>query len=152
MNTSQHPVEQVELMAFLDGELTSERAATVAAHLQQCGECRVAVAESRDLAERLSAWQVEPAPASLTEHVTAVATSGEVKPHDAAASLPSRPRFPQFAFPKWVWATAGVLCLILIIAAISMPNLLRSRQSAHYLGQEQTSTYLPPTTTTTTLS
>lgn len=133
MNASQHPIEQTELMAFLDGELPSERAAAVAAHLTQCGECRVAVAESRDLAERLTAWQVEPAPASLTERVTAAATSGEVKPPDTAGSVSPRPRFPRFAFPKWVWAAAGGVCMLLITAAVSMQTMFRSRQAGRTL-------------------
>lgn len=125
MTSDQHPVQQVELMAFLDGELPSERAAAVAVHLTQCGECRVAVAESRDLAERLSAWQVEPAPASLTEHVNAAA-SGEVKPSAKEVLAPLRRRLPLFAIPRWAWAAAGGGCIIFIIfAAIFFQTLQR---------------------------
>jgi anti-sigma factor RsiW len=125
MNTSQHPVEQTELMAFLDGELPAERAAAVAAHIQQCGECRVAIAESRDLAERLGAWQVAPAPASLTEQVTSAA-AGELSPTKQQTAVPFPQRRSRSSFPKWVWATAIGVPLIFLIAIGLTPNLMRS--------------------------
>jgi len=118
-------------MAYLDGELSVDRAALVATHVEQCAECRAWVAESRDLSDRLTAWQVEPAPLSLTERVTAAIPAGELKPQATEMLLPSRPRFPQFALPRWVWGTACVACLFLLIAAVSIPNLLRSRMAAN---------------------
>jgi anti-sigma factor RsiW/uncharacterized small protein (DUF1192 family) len=122
-------------MAYLDGELPVERAALVATHLEQCAECRAWVVDSRVLSERLTAWQVEPAPPSLTEHVTAAIPAGEIKPEATDINLPSRPRFPQFAIPNWVWATAGAVCLFLMIVAVSIPNLLRSRIAANQSGR-----------------
>lgn len=130
MSGSTHSIEQEELMTYLDGELPVDRAALVATHLEQCAECRAWLAESRLLSERLTAWQVEPAPPSLTEHVTAAIPAGEIKPEAVDINLPSRPRYPQFALPRWVWATASAVCLVLIIAGVSIPNLLRSRMAA----------------------
>lgn len=134
MNSDQHPVQQVELMAFLDGELPSERAAAVAAHLTQCGECRVAVAESRDLADRLSAWQVEPVPASLTEHVNAAA-SGEANRSDQPVASRSIPRASRFSFPKWVWATAIAVPLVLLIAGVLATNTVRSPMASRQMSE-----------------
>jgi anti-sigma factor RsiW len=34
-----HPIAQEELMAYLDGELSPDRAATAAGHLEHCREC-----------------------------------------------------------------------------------------------------------------
>jgi len=130
MASSTHSVEQEELMAYLDGELSVDRAALVATHLEQCAECRASVAESHVLSERLTSWQAEPAPSSLTEHVSTALQVGEIMPQATQIPPPSRPRFPQFALPRWVWATAGAVCLLLIVAAVSIPNLLRSRQAA----------------------
>jgi anti-sigma factor RsiW len=76
MASSTHSIEPEELMAYLDGELSVDRAACVAAHLEQCAECRVWVAESSALDERLTEWLVEPAPLSLTEHVAGSESNG----------------------------------------------------------------------------
>jgi hypothetical protein len=128
MAISIHPIEQEELMAYLDGEVVAEHATRVAKHLEQCAECRERVMESRAVSEQLTAWQVEPAPSSLIERVTSVLQEGEIKPQNLP---PSRSRFPQFTLPRWVWATAGAVCLLLIVAAASIPNLYRSRDSSN---------------------
>jgi uncharacterized small protein (DUF1192 family) len=117
-------------MAYLDGELAVDRAARVATHLEQCAECRAWVAESRALSDQLTGWQVEPAPLSLTERVTAAIPEGELKPQAARIPPFSPPRPKIFALPRWVWGTAGAACLFLLIAAVSIPNLLRSRMAA----------------------
>jgi len=130
MASSTHSIEQEELMAYLDGELAIERAVLLATHLEQCAECRAWAAESRMLSERLTAWQVEPVPPSLTEHVTAAIQAGELKPQAREMSLPSRPRTRLLALPCWVWGAAGTVCVFLLIAAVSIPNLLRSRMAA----------------------
>ena len=118
-------------MAYLDGELSVDRAALVAEHLEQCAECRAWVEESRALSERLTAWQVEPAPPSLVEHVTAAVPAGELKPQATATAVFSPPQTRQFGLPRWLWATAGVVCMLVLIAAVSIPNLLRSRIAAN---------------------
>jgi hypothetical protein len=144
-----HSIEQEELMAYLDGELSVDRAALVATHLEQCAECRAWAAESRALSERLTAWQVEPAPLSLTEHVSAAIPAGELKPQATGMALSSLLRLHRFGLPRWVWATGGAVCLFLMIAAVSIPNLLRSRQAADRtalapLGEQSASVaYLP---------
>jgi uncharacterized small protein (DUF1192 family) len=127
MNSPPHPIGQEELMAFLDGELSAERAEHVATHLSECGDCRAAIAESRGLSGRLAGWQVEPAPPSLSQNVTAAVTARELKPPGAEGTV--RPRI--FGLPRWVWGTAGAVCLVLLIAAVSIPNLLRSRIAAN---------------------
>jgi hypothetical protein len=146
MNSSLHPVEQEELMAYLDGELAAERAALVATHLAQCAECRAWAADSRMLSERLTAWQVEPAPQTLTEHVSAAIPEGELKPQATAMPIPSQPPARLFGLPRWVWATAGGVCAFLLIAAVSIPTLHRDREAAERaaaVGRERAMLYAP---------
>ena len=57
---SNHPIEQDELMAYLDGELEARRAAEAAAHLKQCSECQKLAEELQEVSQMLVAWQVEP--------------------------------------------------------------------------------------------
>jgi len=143
MNNITHPVEKEELMAYLDRELPAERAAVVGVHLEQCAECRVLAADLRLVSEKLATWQVEPSPARLAERVTAAANETA---HEAATRRDRqgildvlKPRRP--LVPHWVWGLAGVAVVFLFIAAISIPNLLRSRiaadRAAEYARQRQ---------------
>jgi len=146
MSSSLHFIEQEELMAYLDCELPTERAAEVGAHLEQCAECQTWAVESRAFSGQLLAWQVEPAPKSLTEHMTAAIAGAELKPQGSGDSSPIR----RFALPNWVWATAGGVFLLLLVAAAAIPNLLRSREAANTraslntYSQQRAQEYLPP--------
>jgi uncharacterized small protein (DUF1192 family) len=129
MNSSTHPVEKEELMAYFDGELPVERAAAVAAHLELCAGCRALGADLRALSERLGAWQVERSPARLSERVTAVLAEPARKPKigdDKQGLLGSLvPRRP--LIPRWGGGVVGAFVLLLVGVAVSIPNLLRSR-------------------------
>jgi uncharacterized small protein (DUF1192 family) len=122
MNHTTHPIEREDLMAWLDGELSADRAASVAAHVKACEECLALAEELRRVSAQLAAWQVEPTPASLDTRVSAALEQTPQK--DVLSSLPLKPRF---LLPTWAWQLSGVCALLLLIAAISMPNLLRSR-------------------------
>lgn len=71
MNQQNHTIEPEDLMAFLDGELSPERAAETAAHLEQCEECQIRAAEFREVSKELLAWEVGPGnpaiPATIAE-------------------------------------------------------------------------------------
>jgi anti-sigma factor RsiW len=54
-------------MAFLDGEISADRASELAQHMQQCGECRELAAGFRNLSRELAAWEVEMSPVRLTD-------------------------------------------------------------------------------------
>ena len=73
MTSTEHPVRQEELMAYLDGELTAERAAELAAHVEQCVVCRALVADLGSVSEQLVEWQVEPSPEPLAQVVSEAA-------------------------------------------------------------------------------
>lgn len=59
MSKSKHPIEQEELMAYLDGELATERAVEAAAHMEHCAECQELAADLRKLSQEMMAWEVE---------------------------------------------------------------------------------------------
>ncbi len=54
-----HVMEPEEMMAYLDGELSGERAAEAMAHLERCGECQGLAADLRRVSGELAKWQVE---------------------------------------------------------------------------------------------
>jgi hypothetical protein len=66
MNKIIHPVEPEELMAYLDGELTIDRASVTAAHLGQCADCQNMVAELRSVSETLKTWKIEPSESAIS--------------------------------------------------------------------------------------
>jgi len=121
MNQATHPMEREEVMAYLDGELDAARAAAVEAHLHECAECQALAGDLRALSQRMTSWQVEAAPPRLSEKVEAAA-KGEEKQKVLTLIPPRR--------IHWGWKLAGGFAVLLIVAAISIPNLLRSRSAA----------------------
>jgi hypothetical protein len=66
MNRALHPTEQEEVMAYLDGELSADRAAVIAAHLRECADCEALAASLRGVSQQTAAWRVESSPARMT--------------------------------------------------------------------------------------
>ena len=58
-------------MAYLDGEMSADRASEIAQHMQQCGECQELVAGFRNLSRELAAWEIETSPERLTNEMNA---------------------------------------------------------------------------------
>ena len=58
MNKSNHLLELEEVMAYLDGELSTDRAVSVVSHLERCSECQEFAAYLKSMSQQLSTWQV----------------------------------------------------------------------------------------------
>jgi anti-sigma factor RsiW len=128
---STHPFEQEEVMAYLDGEITAERATEIALHLQRCAECQELAVSLRNLSQQFAEWEIESSPARLTEQIAAATQ----KLPATAATLELTPLqrflgllFSQRASP-WAWATAGALAIILVVT-VGSRNLLRAPEAA----------------------
>jgi Domain of unknown function (DUF4349)/Putative zinc-finger len=129
MTRSTHPFDREEVMAYLDGELSPALAAAAAAHLEQCGECRALAAELRGVSKQMLAWQVEESPAGMAEGVLAAAKVAAEKPEAGKSApvfslKPTRGRFRLLMYGLTAFAT------LLLLIAISVPNLLRSRMAS----------------------
>src|SRR5712672_587167 len=112
-----HPIEQEELMAYLDGELLVDRAATAAAHLESCRECQELAAVLQNVTRRMMAWHVEP--------------SDLVMRADIAVALHERKQ-PRRRVSKWKWALAGTAVAALsacVIIIFFLPNASRNQLS-----------------------
>lgn len=59
MSRNNHLVQQEELMAYLDGELATDRAVEAAAHLERCAECQELAAELKKMSQEMMAWELE---------------------------------------------------------------------------------------------
>jgi hypothetical protein len=126
MSRSNHPIEQEELMAYLDGELATNRAVAAAAHLEHCAECQELAADLRKLSQEMMAWEVEQ---SEYSEIT----------HEMVAELEMRKKEPKKRASTGVWSwgmlfrprrlawTGGVGLIGLVLISISVPNLLRNK-------------------------
>jgi hypothetical protein len=133
MSKPNHSVEPEEVMAYLDGELSPEKALDTAAHLEHCGECQKLAAELKEVSELLVAWGVEEAKEVLPDEIAA---EFDREKKEKTVRRLSR-QWPLFKFPtgrQLLWGSATAV-LVLIIFAISIPNLLRSRKLADRAAQ-----------------
>ena len=119
MSRSNHPIEQEELMAYLDGELATSRAVAAAAHLEHCAECQELAGDLRKLSQEMMAWEVEEL------------ESAEGTPIAIKAALQDRPGKPRKIKTRlgWrilltrrglVWAGGGTVVAVLLLMTFSV--------------------------------
>jgi hypothetical protein len=123
MSTRNHPIEQEELMAYLDGELATNRAVAAAAHLEHCAECQELAADLRKLSQELMAWGVErPEPEEIP-----AAISVALEKKKPVNKLADQRIWRTLFTPRRLAWSGGIAVFVLLVMAVSIPNLLRSR-------------------------
>ena len=113
MNKIIHPVEPEELMAYLDGELTADRATATAEHLGECAECKSLTSELTSVSENLKSWRLEPSnPATPSAIENAL---GEWWRAPRTVAPVSESRWRAFSQHRSVAAWAGGLAAVLLL-------------------------------------
>src|SRR5664279_4518782 len=130
MNKIIHPIEPEELMAYLDGALTTERVNATAAHLGECAECQGLVSELRKVSQDLKSWEVEPLESTITP---AIATAIVENRPASRRVFPARRSWREVRWLTVAWV--GGVAAILLLAAVSTPNLMRSRKAINAFDQ-----------------
>jgi hypothetical protein len=127
MTISNHPVEQEEIMAYLDGELPPERAAETAYHLERCAQCKQLAGDLQEISKQMMMWQIEEAELEPAKDLDLDKTREKPASRRIAAmqqgswlSLLNPRRWPK---PVWALATVAVIAVVVVT-----PNVLR-RQS-----------------------
>jgi len=142
---STHPFELEEVMAYLDGEISADRASELAQHMQQCGECQELAAGFRNLSRELSAWEIETSPERLTNEMNAeFAAAAQMQPKQTPSAPVELTPIERLIAPirslrgqPWVWAGAGALAMALVVVvAVAVPNFLRARPTAQMAAHE----------------
>lgn len=119
MSKNNHPIEQEELMAYLDGELATDRAVAAAAHLEHCAQCQELAADLKNLSQEMMAWEVE-------------AADIEVKMPIAMAAGQDRPRASKKKRLGWrilltrrglAWAGGSAAAFLLVLSFFSVSHL-----------------------------
>lgn len=128
MSTPTHPFTPEEIMAFVDGELSANRVQSLFPHVKECAECSALEADVRHLSRQVTVWRVEPIPAGLSERVKSAVVGNATK-----VVLPSGSAFKERRFPilRPALKVASVFAGLLLLFAITVPNLLRSRMAAN---------------------
>src|SRR5690242_12145497 len=129
MNTSTHPVAPEEVLAFLDGELSADRSLSISAHLEQCVECGDLATSLRKVSQSLAGWAVSATPSQLEDRIITLSTKAH-SPLSVAANgrVLSRRRW---GWKRWTLTLATAGCAFLLLLAISIPHLLRSKMAAN---------------------
>lgn len=131
MSTTTHPVAPEEIMAFLDGELSADRAQSLSSHLDQCAECREAAATFRNTSHSIAKWTVREVPvnAKFEERLEAAATKDGEPAGTLSSEIFRRTRL--WTWKQWGVGLAGTAALAMLVFSIAVPNLLRSKMAAN---------------------
>jgi Putative zinc-finger len=126
MSTNRHPMEQEELMAYLDGELPADQATEALSHLELCPECQTLAADFRGLSQELMAWEVESPEVGISSEINA-ALGGRLQKREAARVGSSRLR-NRVMTSRWIWA--GALAIICVAVGLKLTLTSRNRNEA----------------------
>ncbi|HEX4998989.1 MAG TPA: DUF4349 domain-containing protein, partial [Terriglobia bacterium] len=123
MSRNDHPFSPEELMAYTDGQLLSDRAELVTAHVAVCPECAESVASFKVLSKEARNWEIEASPVTLTNAVTAELRHyrDERRRSERQATWWGRNRL-------WAYGLTVSLATVCLAVVLS-PSLMRSRGS-----------------------
>jgi hypothetical protein len=119
MNKIMHPIEPEELMAYLDGELTADRATATAAHLGACAECQGLVAELRSVSQNLKTWRVESSESAVPPAIAAALAENRPAPRNVSpAHRRSWREVLGRPWPTAAWIGAVAAVFLVVVGAV----------------------------------
>ena len=129
MSATVHPFAPEEIMVFVDGELSGDRAQSLSAHIDQCVECRELAASLRSTSEALSNWAVPPAPVNgeLEERIRIAAARNSALDESLSSKVFQLTKL--WTWKHWASGLASTAALGLLLLAIAIPGRL-TRQAA----------------------
>jgi len=128
-----HPFEQEELMAYLDGELSTDRAAAAVAHLEWCPDCQQVAAVLREVSQDLMAWEVGSSSPRIEAGISSALEErgrAEVGATDGKEIPRGVSRVRQFA--PWVLGFAAVGLVVIVGLSVKNSRSNRVFQSVAY--------------------
>jgi hypothetical protein len=143
MSTNKHPIEQEELMAYLDGELPTDQATEAMSHLELCPECQTLASDFRSVSQELMTWEVESPEGGIPSKINAAL--GERLQKREAAKVRSPRLENRVMTSRWVWA--GALAIVCVAVGLKLTLTSRNRnedRSTAYLSMASIEQYLMP--------
>ena len=141
MTAEVHPFPPEEVMAYLDGEVTGQRAIALADHLEHCTECASLADDFCTLSRHLVAWKVEPS--LLKQPSLPVAADVDAWCSEAATDPTLNAENPSFSYSEprearpaprssllrgltwpfihrpWIWGLGSAFAALLIVSFVS---------------------------------
>lgn len=129
-----HPIDDLELMAYLDGELSRERASAAAAHLEESAHCKALASDLRRISHELASWQIEVPEAQITARLTVALEDHERAWKEKASS--NRRQALRQPWPGRRFLVGGLVAAALatLLVLISTPSLMRSHLATKTVG------------------
>jgi len=121
-----HPFTPEEIMAFVDGELSADRAQSVSAHVETCAECQEVMASLRSTSGALSNWTADSVSARLENWVLDKSHATSIVSEEGFVS--KLRRFSRLSPAFTATAAAFVLGLILIGLSAHRPMDYSAKQ------------------------
>ena len=121
MKNNTHPIDELELMAYLDGELPRERAAAAALHLEECRECQAIAGNLKNVSQELASWQITPSDSQITPQILLALDEHARK--QESASRKRRRSWPEFLRMRRVWLPGMAALLVLLISTFNVSYL-----------------------------
>jgi len=143
MSTNRHPIEQEELMAYLDGELPTDQATETLSHLELCPECQALAVDFRGVSQELMAWEVESPEIGIPSEINAAL--GERLQNREGAKVGSPRLEKKTMTSRWVWA--GALAIVCVAIGLKLTLTSRNRnedRSTAYPSMVSIEQYLMP--------
>lgn len=130
-----HPIAEEELMAYLDGELPSARAATTAAHLEHCRECQALAADLQGISHQLMEWQIDQPDSALRDELVEMLQRTVPRRQEV-----SRNRFSFLRARPWLWSVSVAAVLVLVGVMVQLfapPGRMALRGPGRYMALEE---------------
>jgi hypothetical protein len=146
MQNNTHPLEQDEVMAYLDGELTTEAAAKAAEHLRECRECQALAADLQSVSRHMASWQIAASEPQMTPAIVDALQEREAKLAWNAKLGGSfwRDPFGTFRIPRWALAASGAaLVLVTMVALMTTVRYNSGHEYRSMAAQRQATEPLP---------
>jgi len=127
-----HPLDQEEVMAYLDGELSVEEATRASEHLGDCRECQELAANLQGVSRHIAAWQVGEAQPGMTPAIVSALQEIEASAGRSVGRGSSSWQhwFTLAAMPRWAWAVSVPVLLFLVMAGFLTTGRYASRRQA----------------------
>jgi len=122
MRENPHPLEQEEVMAYLDGELAVDDAAKAAEHLRQCRECQALAADLQSISRQMAEWQIAAGEQLISPSIVAEVQQRETKfKQDSARKASAWRKFIALAtLPRLAWAASGAALALVVVASLTL--------------------------------
>src|SRR5271166_5048909 len=142
MSANRHPIEQEEIMAYLDGELPADQASEALSHLELCPECQSLAADFRRVSQGLMAWEVESPEEGIPAKINAALGEGVQK---GQAKINSPRLENRLITGRWVWAAALAIVCVAVGLRVTVTSRNRNQgRSTAYPSMASIEQYLMP--------